>query len=317
MRVEEKWGTGLFVFVWVFAYSLYSIPEQLYASQEPVIYSECIVEDEAGKSLRFPSSVFIDTQAKEIYITDSMNRVIVYTSDFFPVYTIDKRQGIESPQGITMDSEGNLYILQNATKEHPKPRISVFNACFQWMHDIPLTDFEGAENFVPAGIAIDDNRNIYIAGSSFPGILILNDHGRKKEIFSYENNGMPVRFNNVTVDKTGRLYMVSEINGRVYVFDKNRNFLFDFGEKGGSSGKLSRPQAVAICEQNHTVYVVDYMRHTVSAFNTDGKYLYEFGGLGWGEGWLQYPTDIAVDSEGKILVADTFNDRVEVFRPNE
>jgi DNA-binding beta-propeller fold protein YncE len=65
------------------------------------------------------------------------------------------------------------------------------------------------------------------------------------------------------------------------------------------------------------MYVVDYMRHTVSAYDKEGKYLFEFGGLGWGEGWFQYPRDIAVDSSGRILIADTFNNRIQVFQAKE
>jgi DNA-binding beta-propeller fold protein YncE len=63
--------------------------------------------------------------------------------------------------------------------------------------------------------------------------------------------------------------------------------------------------------------VVDYMRHTVSVYDKEGKYLFEFGGLGYGEGWLQYPKDIAVDSTGRIFVADTFNNRIEIFQSRE
>jgi sugar lactone lactonase YvrE len=185
------------------------------------------------------------------------------------------------------------------------------------MKDISLTGFNGTDTFIPTGLAADSSGNIYVAGSSFPGVLILGKEGTAKEIFSYEENGTKVQFNNVTVDSKGRIYLVSEINGHIYVFDENRKFLFRFGEKGGSSGKLSRPQAVAIDERNGTVYVVDYMRHTVSAYDSNGKYIHEFGGLGWGEGWFQYPKDLAVDNEGRILVADTFNDRIEIFKPNE
>jgi DNA-binding beta-propeller fold protein YncE len=293
-------------------------PQLLYASAEgPVLYCDCIFEDEAGERLRFPSAVFIDTIAKEVYITDGMNRIIVYTSDFFPIFTLDKKRGIESPQGLTIDSQGNLYIVQSATKEVPKPRVSIFNACYKWIKDISLTGFEGVDTFIPCGLATDNSGNIYVAGSYFPGVLILGSQGTTKEILSHEENGTKVQFNNVTIDSKGRIYLVSEINGHIYVFAENREFLFEFGEKGGSSGKLSRPQAVAIDERNGTIYVVDYMRHTVSAYDSNGKYLYEFGGLGWGEGWFQFPRDIAVDSEGRILVADTFNERIEIFKPNE
>ncbi|MEW6584946.1 MAG: NHL repeat-containing protein [Nitrospirota bacterium] len=291
--------------------------DPLHSAQEPVSYCDCILEDEEGDRIRFPSSVFVEPVTKEVFITDGRNRVVVYTPDFFPIYTLDKKYGVESPQGVNVDHQGNLYIVQSATKENPKHRISVFNACFKWIKDIYLTGFEGENSFIPTGLSTDKKGNILVAGSSFPGVLLLDEEGKLIEILSPEDGDQKVRINNVSVDKNGRIYLVSEEKGRIYVYDENRKFLFNFGDKGGSSGKLSRPQAAAIDAESGTIYVVDYMRHTVSAYDGEGKYLFEFGGLGWGEGWFQYPRDITVDNTGRILVADTFNDRIEVFKTNE
>jgi cell division septation protein DedD len=35
--------------------------------------------------------------------------------------------------------------------------------------------------------------------------------------------------------------------------------------------------------------------------------------MGQARGWLNYPSDLCVDSFGRILVADTFNHRIQVF----
>jgi len=281
-----------------------------------VSYLDSITEDEEGNRLPFPSSVFVDHAKSEIYII-SMTRIIIYTSDFFPIFTLSKSNGIETPQGLTVDADGNLYVAQGATKENPRHRISVFNACLKWERDIYLSGFEGADSFIPYSLATDKSGNIYVAGSYFPGVLMLSNQGRLLEIISPEEEGVKVKLNDVTIDKTGRIYLVSEEESHIYVYDENRKILFKFGQKGGSSGKLSRPMAVGVDNRNGRMYVVDYMRHTVSAYDKDGKYLFEFGGLGWGEGWFQYPKDIAVDSQGRIFVADTFNDRIDVFKPNE
>ncbi len=214
---------------------------------------------------------------------------------------------------MTVDAEGNLYIAQSATKENPRARISVFNACLKWERDIYIEGFEGADSFIPYRLAVDKKGNIYLAASYFPGVLILNNQGKLLEIISPEEEGRKVKLTNVTIDKMGRIYLVSEEEGHVYVYDENRKFLFKFGEKGGGSGKLSRPMAVGVDNRNGRMYVVDYMRHTISVYDKNGKYLFEFGGLGWGEGWFQHPRDIAVDASGRILVADTFNDRIEIF----
>jgi DNA-binding beta-propeller fold protein YncE len=135
------------------------------------------------------------------------------------------------------------------------------------------------------------------------------------DIISPEEEGKKAKLTSVTLDKAGRIYLLSEEEGRVYVYDENRNFLFKFGEKGGSSGKLSRPKAIGIDNRNGRMYVVDYMRHTINVYDKDGKYLFEFGGLGWGEGWFQFPIDLTVDPTGRILIADLFNHRIQVFQP--
>lgn len=280
-------------------------------------YIDSITQDEEGGKIHFPSAVFAEPVRKEIYIIDSRSRIIIYTSDFFPIFTIDKGHGIENPQGLTVDADGNLYVAQSATKDNPRHRISVFNACLKWVRDIYPEGFEGAETFVPYRMAIDKKGNLYVASSYFPGILVLNNQGRLLEVFSVEDEGKKVKVNNVTVDEAGRIFIVSEEEGHIYVYDDNRRFLFRFGEKGGSSGKLSRPMAVAVNNRSGRIFAVDYMRHTVSIYDPDGKYLSEFGGLGWAEGWFQHPKDIAVDSFGRILVADTFNDRIEAFQINE
>ncbi len=294
---------------------IFIVPHRLDA-QPPVTYIDSITEDEEEGKLSFPASVFAEPFRNEIYII-SQGRIIIYTSDFFPVFTLSKRDGIDSPQGLTVDAEGNLYVAQGATKENPRHRISVFNACLKWERNIYLKGFEGADSFIPYRLATDKKGNIYVAGTYYPGVFILSNQGEILDIISPDEEGKKVKLNYVTVDKAGRIYLLSEEESHVYVYDENKKFLFKFGQKGGSSAKLSRPQAVGVDNRDGRIYVVDYMRHTISAYDKEGKYLFEFGGLGWGEGWFQHPRDISVDHTGRILVADTFNDRIQIFQSKE
>jgi DNA-binding beta-propeller fold protein YncE len=280
-------------------------------------YLDSINEDEEGEKISFPSFVFTEHVQNEIYVIDGKSRIIIYTSDFFPLFTLSKRNGIEAPLGLTVDAYGNVYVAQASVKDSPRPRISIFNACLKWDRDIFLKGFEGDDAFVPSRLAIDTKNNIYVVGSFSPGVLIFNNQGQLIDVMTIEEEGEKAKATNVMLDQGGRIYIVSEEESRVYVYGENRKFLFKFGEKGGSTGKLSRPLAVGVDNRNGRMYVVDYMRHTVSAYDKEGKYLFEFGGLGWGEGWFQYPRDIAVDSSGRILIADTFNNRIQVFQAKE
>jgi len=297
---------------------IFMLPSKLNAQPQrfTASYIDSITQDEDERKLYFPSFVFAESVRNEIYVI-SRNMILIYTSDLFPLFTLDIRFDIEAPLGLTVDTEGNLYVAQAATKDYPRHRISVFNACLKWERDIYFQGFEGADSFVPHSLAINKQGNIYVSASYFPGILILDSKGKFLEMLSPEEEERKVKITSLTVDKSGRIYLVSEEEGHVYVYDDNRKFLFQFGVKGGSSAKLSRPMAVGVDNSNGRIYVVDYMRHTISVYDKDGKYLTEFAGLGWGEGWLQHPRYISVDNSGNILVADTFNHRIEVFQLRE
>jgi DNA-binding beta-propeller fold protein YncE len=254
-----------------------------------------------------------DPATNEIYIIDGKSRITLYTPDFFPIHTMGKSDGIESPQGMTIDEKGYVYVVQSESDNNPKSRISVYNPCLKWERDIYISGLEGAEAFSPYRIAADSKGNFYVAANYYPGVLYINSEGSVLDIISPEKEGKKVQISSVTLDQEGKLYLVSEDQSRIYVYDENRTLLVKFGEKGGSAGKLSRPRGVGTDIKSGRMYVVDYMRHTVTVYNRDGKYMFEFGGMGWSEGWFQHPSYLIVDKLGRIIVADTFNQRVQVF----
>jgi len=278
-----------------------------------VTFQESVTTDEKGAKLSFPSFVTSDPLTNEYYIIDGKSRIIIYTPDFFPIHTLTKRNGIESPQGLTIDDKGYLYVIQSATETNTKNRISVYSPCLKWEGDIYVHGFEGAESFSPYRIAADRKGNFYVAANYYPGVLYINNKGLVLDIIAPEKEGEKVQISGVTTDSKDRVYLISEEDSHVYVYDEDRSLLVKFGDKGGSSGKLSRPRSVGTDMKSGRMYVVDYMRHTVTVYDDKGNYSFEFGGMGWSEGWFQHPSYLHVDKEGRILVADTFNQRVQIF----
>ena len=102
--------------------------------------------------------------------------------------------------------------------------------------------------------------------------------------------------------------------GMVFVFSQRGEFIYKFGQKGGTAGKLSRPRGIAVDNRLNLVYVVDYMRHAINVYNKKGEYLFEIGGQGVGRGWFSFPSDVCIDKRGRLWVADTFNQRLQVFK---
>ena len=280
---------------------------------------QVIREGYEGLRMSYPYKVLVDSVKKEIYVVDSGNsRILVYTHDFYPLLSIGKSDGIDVPVGLAVDPKGYLFIAQSPAGKHKKGRISILNPCLKWERDISFEGFVGADDFNPTNIAINDKGHLYVTGTGYRGAVVLDKDGRFSHLLAPTDKlgKGPVEkasICDVEIGKRGLISLLSQDMGRIYVYDAHERFLLKFGQKGGGYGKLSRPRGMAMDSRNKRIYVIDYMRHTASAYSENGRFLFEFGGKGWEKGWFQYPNDIAVDTLGNILVADTFNNRVQVL----
>ena len=311
---------GISFFLFFFSWIAWGCPVLAQTeSMGKITVPHIILEDYDGIRLSLPSRLFFDPFRREIYVIDAgNNRILIYAHDFFPLMSVDVNAGIEFPIGMALDSKGNFFVTQSPTKKYPNGRLSVLNASLRWKRDIMFEGFEGADKFIPRNIAFNKHDFLYVIGKEYPRVVVLDKDGKFSHLFpsveSFEDESRTVSIYDIEIDDAGRIYLLSEEIGRIYVYDTQEKFLMKFGQKGGGTGKLSRPRGLAVDNHNKRIYVVDYMRHTISVYSMEGEFLFEFGGLGWSKGWLQFPGDICVDREGNVLVADTFNNRVQVFK---
>jgi sugar lactone lactonase YvrE len=82
---------------------------------------------------------------------------------------------------------------------------------------------------------------------------------------------------------------------------------------GDGGGDAPRQKGVATDRYGH-VYLVDSLLHAVQIFDDAGQFLLSIGGLGQANGEFWLPTGIFIGRDDMIYVADTYNQRVQVFR---
>ncbi|MEJ2200964.1 MAG: SPOR domain-containing protein [Desulfuromonadaceae bacterium] len=282
------------IVVFALAVMLHPAAVRSEAIVQPVRCVEVISSDDVGNELSYPSALFYDAESDEIYVTSPLkNKLVILTSSYFPYMSIGAGRGLHNA-GSCFQKEGLLYVCNGAGKDDRRPHL-----------------------FLPRKVVVGESGNIYVAGLAGFGVVVLDGDGNYLRQIEPRDEALGVAERatiiSMDIDGSGNLYLLSETMGRVYVYDRNENFLYKFGQKGGDVGKLARPRGIAVDDRNRRVFVVDYQRHSVSAFSLSGDFLYEFGGMGSGRGWLNYPSDLCVDGFGRVLVADTFNHRVQVF----
>lgn len=270
-------------------------------------------------SLQFPIDVYASEDG-DIYILDSgIHMILIFNKDLLPISVIDKTNGLNYPITLAVNDKGMVFVSEETPNQKQKGLIKVFDSLGRKKEVIHFEGFPGAESFVARDMAIDENGNLYLAGGQSGLLVVLSKDGK-----FLMNIQLPIekirdgKEQKSDVSRVGlkgdHIYLLSEWQGHVYVYNRKGDKVSVFGKKGGSPGKLSRAQGLAIDPEEGVTYVMDYMRHTLLIYDSTGGFMNEFGGKGWGPGWFNYPKDICIDSQGRLFVADTFNKRVQVFQ---
>ncbi len=167
---------------------------------------------------------------------------------------------------------------------------------------------------VPNGVAVDSKGIVYIADSKVRAIFMIN---METGDFQMLKNGSDGRFQWLTglaIDDADRLFAGDSGMRRVLIFDSNHKV------EGTISEGLVDPGGIAIDNENRFLYVADAEQDQVLVYDADPPYkLLRRIGTGGKQHTLTTPGDfakptfLAVDADGNLFVADTWNNRIEVF----
>jgi sugar lactone lactonase YvrE len=138
------------------------------------------------------------------------------------------------------------------------------------------------------------------------------------------------------VDSEGNVYVADSGNERIQKFTANGEFILSWGTPGTEPGQFDEPGGVAI-DSNDNVYVTDIENHRVQVFTSDGEFISQIGssgaevttpaGSGSGasgsccsegdaDSQFNQPEGVDVDPQNRVIVADTGNNRIQIFEQN-
>ena len=107
----------------------------------------------------------------------------------------------------------------------------------------------------------------------------------------------------IVLDSEQRMYIADLHNSKVQVFSSNGKFIEEFGKV-----RLQRPQSVALF-QKKWLFVSDMQANSVVKFaQRNNRFICKSA-----SGEFNYPSGLTVDTDGNVLVADSYNNRVAVL----
>src|SRR5690606_38415388 len=144
--------------------------------------------------------------------------------------------------------------------------------------------------------------------------LILNASG-----IAGAGDGQPSSPRNMEIGPDGLVYVADSGNHRIQVFDRDGQFLRGWGSFGTEPGQFNEPWGLAVDDQY--LYVADTWNHRIQKFTLNGEFAGAFGASGspaaddptGGLGLFFGPRDVALLADGRLLVTDTGNHRLQVL----
>lgn len=165
----------------------------------------------------------------------------------------------------------------------------------------------------PYGMAVDSRGNLYVADERVGAIFIFNTETREVELIKNKTHAHFARIIGLAMDDNDRLFVSDPGLRHVLVFNAAHK-----AEDVITDGLVS-PGAMAIDRENRQLYVSDIELDQVLVYDADSlKLIRKIGTTGHNHelttpGDFAKPTGLAVDHDGNLFVADTMNNRIEVF----
>jgi ABC-type Fe3+ transport system permease subunit/DNA-binding beta-propeller fold protein YncE len=164
----------------------------------------------------------------------------------------------------------------------------------------------------PRGVAVDANDNLYVVDMtarvqkfSPDGVFLLDWQ------MTQTDKGKP---KGMCRDRNGNIVVIEPHYSRVNVFSPEGKLLAQWGAAGTNAGQLGMPRGAAVNSRGE-IFVCEYSAsERVQKFTADGrKFLGGWGRPGDGPGEFSRAEGLAVDAQDRIYVADSCNQRIQIF----
>lgn len=264
-----------------------------------------------------PEGVAVDPSTGKVYVSDTFNHRV---QRFSSTGQFERKWGyrgrgtgdaMDYPRGVAVGPDGTVWL--NNTRS---ANIKHYRADGTFLGDFGDQGAEPDQFYYARGINVSPRGTIVVPDSGNRRLKAVTSTG---EVLWTAPCGTPALTGNyvlfgctsVDFDKDGNIYAAAPTEDAIYKFSPTGTLLAKFGSNGTGPGQLDGAYGLAV--KGNKMWVSEMDNNRISVFTLDGVFQGSFGGPGTAHGRFRRPTALDFDAAGRLYVADTGNERIEVF----
>ena len=283
-------------------------PDEAYCAEEMKFrHIRSLYSDDQDLALKQPEGVAC-VDNSEVIVADSGNyrllRYVFSGPDKQPAVSVIKASQITYPVRTQTNSKKEIFVLDGKLR-----RIIRISALGKFSGFIDPPGMSDSATYIPKSFHVDPQDNIYILNSIAGQLIVLTPQGEMLNKIPFPH---PQGFiSDLAVDTSGNILMLDSVTARVFIKSGQAT---GFKALTESLKSYMRFPTNLTTDQSGRIYLVDRNGGKIIILARDGSYLGRLSAMGWKEGLLNHPSQICINKQGEIFVADTSNNRVQVFR---
>ncbi len=163
-----------------------------------------------------------------------------------------------------------------------------------------------------SAVAADSTGNVYLCQRSDPPVIVFGPSG---DYAASWGSGLIGDAHGMFVDSNDRVWIVDRDAHQIVQFDSRGEVITRLGRRNSPrfGQPFNHPAAVALGPDGD-IYIADgYGNSMVHRFSPSGQWKTSWGGPGAGPGQFSTPHSIKVCADGRVVVCDRENNRLQFF----
>ena len=237
-------------------------------------------------------------------------RVYVHDLETDRIFRLGSKTGADNvgpegcrPVSFTIGGGGDIYCLD---AEKGKVAISAPDGTVRNEFDLRGTG-KGAEiSLRPVDIGVSSTGEILIADRGTGKVLVYGPEGDYRGPLGLGGTQFYIK-DPVAIRISGKdmVYVVDADSRKVFIYSTTGRLIRELWDHES----LSNPMSVAISDEY--IYLLDTDRPDIKVFSKTGMHIMSLGSRGDGKGEFSSPVSIELDAEGRLLVSDRGNQRIQ------